>query len=118
MSVKLLSSAKPDGPVTLTRMVPLPAAVAATGTVTAPRSFARKVSFCVAAVPTRTRVRAGHGDRVVAGLPFDIVEIEMKAGAVARQQEARQRRREHDRIAHNDVGRARGRPCPCSTPPP
>ena len=49
-------------------------------------------------------VRRRHGDRVIAGLPFDIVEIEMNGRAVAGKQEARQRRRQHDRIAHDDVG--------------
>ena len=49
-------------------------------------------------------VRGRHGDGVVAGLPFDIVEIEMNGRAVAGEQEARQRRRKHDGIAHGDVG--------------
>ena len=54
----------------------------------------------------RKRVGARHHDGVVAGRPFDIVEVEMHRRAVARQQEARQRRRQHHRIAHGDIGRA------------
>ena len=61
---------------------------------------------------------ASTRDGVVAGRAFDIVEIEMNAGAVAGQQEARQRRRQHDRIAHGRHRRWRGRLCPCSRPPP
>ena len=49
VSAKLRSSAKPAGPVTATRTVPFPAAFAAIGMESAPRSLARSVSFCVAA---------------------------------------------------------------------
>ena len=41
--------------------------------------------------------------RVVAGRTFDVVEIEMQRAAVAGEQEARQRRGQHHRIAHGHV---------------
>ena len=37
----------------------------------------------------RERARSSHGDGVIARLAFDIVEIEMKARVIARQEEAR-----------------------------
>ena len=103
VSAKLRSSANADGPVTCTSTVPAPAALAVIGMVAAPRCLARSASFSVARaesapVPFTAMV-------IVAGRAFDIVEIEMQAGAVAGQQEARQRRAQHHRIAHHDVSR-------------
>ena len=45
-----------------------------------------------------------HLDAVVAGLPFDIVDVEMHGAAIAVEQEARQRRGDHHLIADGDVG--------------
>jgi hypothetical protein len=52
------------------------------------------------------RIRGRRGQRVVAGLTLDIVEIEMKRGAVAGKQKARQGRGQYDRIADSDIGRS------------
>ena len=46
-----------------------------------------------------------HLDPVVAGLAFDIVDVEMHGAAVAVEQEARQGRRHHHLVADGDVGR-------------
>ena len=46
-----------------------------------------------------------HADRVLARRTLDIVEVEADGAAIAGEQEARQGRGQHDRIAHRDVAR-------------
>src|SRR5262249_5802805 len=46
---------------------------------------------------------APHLQSVVAGLPGDVVEFEMHGAAIAVEKKARQRRREHHRVAYGDV---------------
>ena len=43
-------------------------------------------------------------ERIVAGLAIDVVDVDMHLGAVADIEEARQRRRDDDRVPHSDVG--------------
>ena len=81
-------------------------------------AWPRSRSFCAGWLPRLRRAVGAHRDAVVAGRTFDVVELEMHGAAVASQQEARQRRGQHHRIAHGDVADWRGRPCPCSRPPP
>ena len=50
------------------------------------------------------RPRCSDIDGVVAGRAFDIVEIEVHGAVIAIEQEARQRRGQHDGIADRDVG--------------
>ena len=49
------------------------------------------------------RTLALHRQPIVAGRAFDIVELEMHGAAIAVEQEARQRRGQHHRIADDDV---------------
>ena len=52
------------------------------------------------------RTGSRDGDLVSARRAFDIVEIEAERGRIAAEKEARQRGRDHDGIAHDDVARA------------
>ena len=49
---------------------------------------------------------AAHGEAVIAGRAFDVVQLELDRAAVAGAQEARQRRGQNHRIAHHHVARS------------
>ena len=83
--------------------VPTPAAV--TGTATDGVAAGREPHLVMQS-PDRHIDRSMNVeiDRVIARRSFDIVDLQEHAGLVAEREETRQRRRDDDRIAHDDVG--------------
>ena len=58
---------------------------------------------CFCAVADLGRPIGCHVQRVITGRTLDIVDVDLKRCGITGAQETRQRRREHDRIANNDV---------------
>ena len=98
------STAKSPGPVTATETVPSPTPVAEMGRLTAAALLGLERQ-CLVRILDGERTVGGHRDLIIAGLAFDIVEVEPERALVAHQQEARERGGEHHGIAHHDVGR-------------
>ena len=81
----------------------VPAPPASSASVVEPRCFAGELERGRRIAAGLDRAGGLHAEAVVAGGAFDIVELERQRAAIAREQEARQRRGQHHRIAHDDV---------------
>ena len=84
-------------------MVETPAPAGRSSTVSLSRCLRAQAQRLRRPAADSDRAFAAHRDVVLAGLAFDIVHVEVHGAAVAREEEARQRRGQHYRIAHRHV---------------